>query len=78
MAIIINNPSTPQVIDDGADAGMAMIVTLVVILVLAFIFFAYGLPALRVNQTAPAQQTTQQDQGSINANVTGGVTNSSY
>ncbi len=43
MTTIIN---TPQPANDS-NGGMGMIIGLVVLIILAFMFFVYGLPALR-------------------------------
>lgn len=51
MTTIVNNP--PPSNDSGG--GMGMIIGLVVLLVLGYIFFVYGLPALRQVQLGSPQ-----------------------
>ncbi len=55
MPTVINNPS-------GGDnsSGLGMIVAVLVIVILAVIFFVYGVPALRgVNNQQPANINVQ-------------------
>mgnify|MGYP003396087096 CR=1 FL=1 len=55
MATIINNP-TGQGSDEGM--GFGLIVGILITIFLVFLFFTYGMPALRDNQTEkqPATQ----------------------
>ncbi len=47
MATVINNP-TPS---NNSGGGTGMIVGLIVLVVLGYLFFVYGLPALRQTQS---------------------------
>jgi len=51
MATVINNP--PQSNDSGGSMGM--IVGVIVLVVLAYLFFVYGLPAVQQNQSGGTQ-----------------------
>ena len=51
MATVINNP--PQSNDSGGSTGM--IVGIIVLVVLAYLFFVYGLPAVKQNQSGGTQ-----------------------
>lgn len=52
MATIINNPPTqaPAASEGGSMTGM--LIAIVVIAIIGFLFFVYGLPAMRGNQGA--------------------------
>lgn len=69
MATIVNTtPAAPS--DSGSSAQF--LIGAVLLLVLAFLFFYYGLPAIRT-ATAPAQQGTSiQVPDQIDVNVNGG------
>jgi len=62
MATIVNNPGNGE-----SGNGMGMILGVIVILVIAFLFFVYGLPMLR--QSAAPQINVP---GKIDVNVQGG------
>lgn len=51
MTTIVNNPPAPK----ESGGGMGMIIGLVVILVLAYLFITYGLPAFRNMQVGAPQ-----------------------
>ncbi len=57
MATVINNPD-----HSGSDSGVGLIVGILIAVVVIFLFFFYGLPAMRNNQAAPSD-------GSIDVNV---------
>ena len=44
MTTIVNTPSTPA---EKSDGGMGYIVGFIVLAIVLFIFFVYGLPAIR-------------------------------
>ena len=51
MTTIVNNPAPSN--DSGG--GMGMIIGLIVVLVLGYVFFVYGLPALKQVQVGGPQ-----------------------
>lgn len=51
MTTIVNNPPAPK----ESEGGMGMIMGLIVLLVMAYLFFVYGLPAIRQMQPATPQ-----------------------
>lgn len=67
MATIVNSPQ-PQ---NDSGGGMTMMVGILIILFLGFLFFYYGLPAIR--QSAPQQdinvQVPQQAPADVNVDV---------
>lgn len=69
MATIVNTtPAAPS--DSGSSASF--LIGSILLLVLAFLFFYYGLPAIR-SASAPAQQGTSiQVPDQIDVNVNGG------
>jgi hypothetical protein len=50
MATIINNPPASS---DNSGGPLGLIVVLVVLAVLGYLVYAYGLPAIRQTQVAP-------------------------
>lgn len=69
MATIVN--TTPAATNDSGS-GSQFLIGAIVLLVVAFLFFYYGLPAMR-NAAAPAQQGTSiQVPDQIDVNVNGG------
>ena len=50
MTTVVNNPPA-----NDAGGGMGMIVGLIVLLIIGFLFFWYGLPALRSMQSSGTQ-----------------------
>ena len=60
MATVVNNPG-----NNNSGNGIVMILGLIVILVIAFLFFVYGLPMLR--QSA-APQINVPDKIEVNVN----------
>lgn len=64
MATVINNP--PASNDSGGGTGM--IVGLIVLIVLAYLFFVYGLPAFR--QTQSGTQINVPSKIDVNLNQT--------
>lgn len=61
---IINNPSSGD-----SDGGMGMVIGLVIILVLAYFFWVYGLPALK-NMQFGTPQINVPSQIDVNINQT--------
>ncbi len=61
MAIVINNPSTPE---DSSSAGVIIGVILGILLII--LFFVYGLPVLRSTDKTPANTT---DTSNLNVKV---------
>ena len=51
MTTIVNTPAPAE----KSDGGMGMIVGLIVLAVIVFLFFVYGLPAIRQMQVATPQ-----------------------
>ncbi len=51
MTTIVNNPPAPK----ESGGGMGMIVGLVVLMVLGYLFFIYGIPALKQLQLGSPQ-----------------------
>lgn len=49
MTTIINTPGK----GDGADSGVGVMLVVIVLIVVAGLFFMYALPAIRANNTAP-------------------------
>jgi len=43
MTTIVNNPAP----ENNSGGGMGMIIGLIVLILIAFVFFVYGLPAIR-------------------------------
>ncbi len=53
MATVINNPPTQAPApSDGGGSATVMLVAVVLIAFVGFLFFVYGLPAMRGNQDA--------------------------
>ncbi|OGI68017.1 hypothetical protein A2738_00380 [Candidatus Nomurabacteria bacterium RIFCSPHIGHO2_01_FULL_42_15] len=50
MATVINNPSGEN------SSGWGMVIGIILVVLVVLLFFVYGLPALRNNSAAPAQQ----------------------
>lgn len=63
MATIVNNPGTTE-----SSNGMGMILGVIVVLLIAFFFFVYGLPMMR--QSVSPQINVP---GKIDVNVQGGT-----
>ncbi len=55
MATIINNPPPAANNSDNSGGPMGMIIVLIVLLVLAYLGFVYGLPAIRQMQVGSTQ-----------------------
>lgn len=51
MATIVNNPSP----SNNSGGSMVMIIGLIVLVVIAFLFFAYGIPAVQQMQSGGTQ-----------------------
>lgn len=68
MATVINNPST-----ESTGSGTSMVVGLVLAIIVAFLFFAYGLPALR-NSGSTGSETNINVPDDINVDVNKGTT----
>ncbi len=70
MATVINNPGN----GGREDSGIGMIIGVLVVIVLIVLFFVYGLPAIRNNQTAPNDINVDVDlPGGDNTGGTGGA-----
>lgn len=52
MTTIVNTPPTPPTTSDGGNSMVTLFVGIFFVAVVAFLFFAYGLPALRNTQSA--------------------------
>ncbi len=63
MATIINNPGTTST---DSNNGMGLVLGVLLLLVVAFLFFVYGLPAI----TRSAGGTTLNVPDKVNVNVT--------
>ena len=63
MATIINNQDT-----SGDNSGLNLVVAVVVLIILAIVFFAYGLPALR-NASAPKDGATINVPEKVDVNI---------
>lgn len=50
MPTVINNPSTTPSVERDTGSGFGAVVSVVVILIVAILFFMYALPALRNDQ----------------------------
>lgn len=61
MATIVNNPGTTT--DNGSGTGF--VIGLLLLLVVAFLFFVYGLPAIRSSMAGPSLNVP----GKIDVNV---------
>ena len=66
MATIINNPPS----SDNSGGPMGMIIGLVVLAVLVYLFFIYGLPAVRQMQFGGAPQINIPSKIDVNVNQT--------
>ena len=72
MATVINNPSSRVVRSDQAaeGPGTGFVVGLILLILLAILFFVYGLPALRSSRSlAPSSGTSIN--GTVNVNPGG-------
>lgn len=63
MATVINNPGTTT----ENDSGMGFVLGVILLLVVAFLFFVYGLPAITRSVSAPA--VTVPDKVDVNVNT---------
>ncbi len=54
MATVINNPGHAERSDGAADSTMGILMGVIVLLVLATLFFVYALPAIRASNATPA------------------------
>lgn len=67
MTTVINNPGGAD-----SDSGMSMMVGVVLLLVVVFLFFVYGLPVLRQGVSNNSQpQINQPNQIDVNTNQPG-------
>lgn len=53
MTTVVNNPAPAPSNDSGG--GMGMVIGFVVLIIIAFLFFVYGLPAIRQMQLGSPQ-----------------------
>ena len=61
MTTVVNNPGTT---DSGSNSSVGIMVAVVFVIVLAFLFFIYGIPAMRsMNGGYAPQPQQQQPQG---------------
>ena len=69
MTTVVNNPAPTGTHDSGS--GMGFFLGLIVLLLLVFLFFVYGLPALRNSFSTPSINVPGQID--VNVNTPGGV-----
>lgn len=70
MATIVNNPS------DADTSGTGVVVGIVIALLVLILFFVFGLPYLRNNQTPQAPSTGSPNSTDINVTVPPSSSNS--
>lgn len=70
MATVINNPSTGAGADTGS--GMGFLIGVLMFALLAFLFFFYGVPALRGLSRSASPQITVPDKIDVNVNGNAG------
>lgn len=63
MTTVVNNPS-----GESSGSGMGFMVGMIVLAVLAVLFFVYGLPALRQSASSGGVQIEVPDQIDVNVN----------
>jgi hypothetical protein len=68
MATIVNNPGTTT----DNSSGMGFVLGILLLLVIAFLFFVYGLPAISRSVSGPTLNVPGQVDVNVNTPNTGG------
>ncbi len=57
MATVINNPGHVERSDSAADSTLGILMAVIVLFVIATLFFVYALPAIRASNATPQNST---------------------